>query len=147
MIETRLTGGDGVAQAADRLERLSSPAQLQDVVERALDPVLAEIPDRASDNALARFPRRGGLAADVARRAQHTRERIPGGLRVSARRGRSGVDVASLDRGRLRHPLFGDREHWYDQKVKPKWWTDAVIVARAKTEPALRAAIAERISR
>lgn len=144
MIEARLTGGSGVAEAAARLERLSSPAELADVVERALDPVLAEVPQRAAANASARLPARGGLAARVAGAARHTRERIPGGLRVSAR-GR--IDVASLDRGRLRHPLYGNREHWYDQRVQPKWWTDAVIVARAKVEPALRRAIGERLDR
>lgn len=142
MIDARLTGGEAVAKAAARLERLSDTRQLHDVVERALDPVLAEIPERAADNALARLPHRNGLAADVARRSRHTRERIPGGLRVSAR---ARIDVASLNRGRLRHPLYGDREHWYDQPVQPKWWTDAVIVARAKTEPALRRAIEELI--
>jgi hypothetical protein len=36
-------------------------------------------------------------------------------------------DLASLNRGRLRHPLFGNRRHWFDQKVRPDWWTDPLL--------------------
>ena len=35
-------------------------------------------------------------------------------------------DLTSLNRGRLRHTLFGDRRNWYDQSVRPDWW-DAPI--------------------
>lgn len=31
-------------------------------------------------------------------------------------------DVASLNRGRLRHPLYGNRRRWYDQRVRRGWW-------------------------
>ncbi len=31
--------------------------------------------------------------------------------------GPQGRDVSSLERGRLSHPLFGDRSHWYRQSV------------------------------
>lgn len=34
-----------------------------------------------------------------------------------------GMDLYALDRGVLRHPLFGNRNHWYSQKVKRSWWT------------------------
>jgi hypothetical protein len=29
------------------------------------------------------------------------------------------MDVNSLNRGRLRHPLFGNRNHWYDIRIRP----------------------------
>ena len=35
-------------------------------------------------------------------------------------------DIASLNRGRLRHPLFGNRKRWYDQRIKPGFWTDTL---------------------
>lgn len=37
-----------------------------------------------------------------------------------------GMDLWSLDRGRLRHPLFGNRRHWYQQSVKPGWWSQSL---------------------
>lgn len=36
-------------------------------------------------------------------------------------------DLASLNRGRLRHPLYGDRRYWYDQEVSPNWWDDPLL--------------------
>lgn len=36
------------------------------------------------------------------------------------------MDLRSLDQGRLRHPLFGNRGHWYQQKVPKGWWTKSL---------------------
>ena len=36
------------------------------------------------------------------------------------------IDVASLDRGRLRHPLFRNRRYWYQQAVPPGWFTKPI---------------------
>jgi len=41
---------------------------------------------------------------------------------VTPSKGKS-LDLNSLDRGRLRHPLFGNRDHWYSQAVPPGWFT------------------------
>ena len=39
-------------------------------------------------------------------------------LKVSAKGRRELRDVPQIDRGRLRHPLFGARKTWYDTRVK-----------------------------
>ncbi len=31
-------------------------------------------------------------------------------------------DLRSLNRGRLRHPLYGNRKYWYNQPVTPGFW-------------------------
>jgi len=36
-------------------------------------------------------------------------------------------DLSSLNRGRLRHPLYGDRRHWFNQQVSPNWWDDPLL--------------------
>jgi hypothetical protein len=36
-------------------------------------------------------------------------------------------DIASLNRGRLRHPLYGNRRFWYSQRVRRDWWTHPLI--------------------
>lgn len=36
-------------------------------------------------------------------------------------------DLSSLNRGRLRHMLFGDRHYWYNQPVPPNWWDDPLL--------------------
>jgi len=35
-------------------------------------------------------------------------------------------DLYKLNRGKLRHPLFGNRQWWYDQQVKAGFWDDAM---------------------
>jgi hypothetical protein len=35
------------------------------------------------------------------------------------------VDVAAVNRGVLRHPLFGNRKHWSNTRVTPGWFTRA----------------------
>lgn len=37
-------------------------------------------------------------------------------------RGTKGRDVGGLNRGELRHPLYGNRGHWYPQHVRPGFW-------------------------
>jgi hypothetical protein len=36
-------------------------------------------------------------------------------------------DLRSLNRGRLRHPLYGNRGYWYNQEVPPNWWDDPLL--------------------
>lgn len=44
-------------------------------------------------------------------------------VRVHAKGRKAERDVKATDRGNLRHPLFGDREHWYRQVVTPGFVT------------------------
>ena len=39
---------------------------------------------------------------------------------------RGNSDLKALNRGRLRHPLFGNRKHWYEQSIPPGMWDDAI---------------------
>jgi hypothetical protein len=49
-------------------------------------------------------------------------------LTASAKTGRGKQrDLASLNRGRLRHPLYGNREWWFDQEVKKGFWDEPLI--------------------
>jgi hypothetical protein len=34
-----------------------------------------------------------------------------------------GMDAKSAERGRLRHPVFGNRQVWVNQSIKPGWFT------------------------
>ena len=40
---------------------------------------------------------------------------------------RGNSDLKALNRGRLRHPLFGNRKHWYEQSIPPGMWDDAIL--------------------
>lgn len=67
----------------------------------------------------AKMPHRGGLSARLATaklsQSNSTTGRNPGiTLRIKSR---EGYELPALDRGRLRHPVFGRRRRWVLQRV------------------------------
>lgn len=106
----------------------------------ALKPVKAELRQSARDT----LPH--GLGATVASSRINTRTVLSGkaaGMRLVMT---SQHDIAAMDRGRLRHPLYGNRNFWYSQEIKPGWWTDvadkvkpaAVIAAKQALDEVAR---------
>lgn len=97
-------------------------------INRAMKPLKAVARQAARDG----LPRRGGLAETIARSKLQTR-RV-----VQKRKNRyavrlvmtSGHDLRSLDRGRLRWPVFPesgtDRSEWTwrERQIKPGWWSE-----------------------
>lgn len=97
--------------------------------------------------AVAKYPKRGGLNIWVAkapvRVAVLTGANSAG---VKVRVGRKGHDFKSLDaQGIARHPLFGNRGHWYGNAVAPGVISEAIseegrdVVERAVLTAAERA--------
>ena len=75
------------------------------------------------DSALRNLPRRGGLAEKVAAEKASLRATYGGSAaRVSIRRKRG----RGLNAGRLRHPVYGNRENWVQQKVDANWFDDPI---------------------
>ena len=65
------------------------------------------------------------------------------------RRNRTGRKVALVNAGKLTHPLFGDREHWYTQGIRPGFASETFLAhaddARSKVLDAMRH-VAEQIT-
>lgn len=69
------------------------------------------------------LPKRGGLAAFVAGSRFDTGVRVVGQdvvLRLTATNGRH--DLQAMNRGRLRHPVYGNRKVWVNQRCAPHWF-------------------------
>jgi hypothetical protein len=115
MIEIR--GGENLPELARELKDLGDKGlqkELSQAISRAMKPVKAAIRESARDT----LPKQGQLNERVAR------------SRISQRRNRNGLSLQAagrrrdqLDRGILRHPVFGNRDEWVTQQVKPGWWT------------------------
>lgn len=76
---------------------------------------IPDIRQSARDN----LPRRGGLNERVAAAPFGVRVALaPSGGRVSIV-GRGQKELRDIDRGRLRHPVFGNRKRWVQQSVEP----------------------------
>ena len=75
--------------------------------------------------AAAMLPHRAGYAAVMSRavrvltRVSAARSSVRAKVRVTARGRAQKRDVARVNAGVLRHPLFGRRLHWYTTGVKP----------------------------
>jgi hypothetical protein len=41
-------------------------------------------------------------------------------------------DVRALDKGTLRHPLWGNREFWYAQKIRSGFWSEPMRDGKAR---------------
>lgn len=77
--------------------------------------------------ARATLPQRGGLAAQVAREPQRVQVRTgrkTAGVRIVVGRKRGGARMSN--RGRLRHPVFGNRERWVTQPVPAGWFDETL---------------------
>lgn len=48
------------------------------------------------------------------------------GVKLVWKHQRGKSDLKALNRGRLRHPLFGNRSHWYEQQIPSGMWDKAI---------------------
>lgn len=88
-------------------------------------------------NARAELPHGGGLAEIVGSSRIGTRTKLSGknvGVQI---KGVGTVGLTSLNRGRLRHPVYGNRGTWVTQQIPAGWFTDPI----EKDVPRIRAGI------
>lgn len=104
---------------------ITSPAELEkNLLKGTREAVAAAVVKKdVQAAAAAKLPKRGGYAPLLAG-ATRVESRTSGGktikstIKVSATGKRESRDMAALNRGTLRHPLFGNRRHWYVQRVR-----------------------------
>jgi hypothetical protein len=107
-------------QAGDRdLKR-----ELYRGMQRAARPLIEDIKSKTGDY----LP---GEVAELARTARYaTRTFASGRVTIKAARkqprGGKKMDLAAIDRGRLRHPVHGNRRVWVVQAVRAGWFTQSV---------------------
>ncbi len=117
---------------ANELRRFDQRRVVLNALRRDLRKPLPAVRRAVRANAMATLPNANGLAAWVARAAIRIQVKDVGrtaGIRVKMGRKSQDGDKADLDKldrhGRIRHPLHGNRAHWYDQPVPPGFFTKA----------------------
>ena len=125
--------------------------ELRSGLQRSTRPLKAA----AKAGALEHLPNSGGLAEEVAASRFTTRANLLGRnpsvkLVAAGRQNAEGRkhDLDAMDRGRLRHPLYGRRKaRWYTQLVRPGWFTEslqhAAPAVRSELDKAVAAVIAK----
>lgn len=52
------------------------------------------------------------------------------GAQVNIKQRRAGSDLWALNKGRLRHPVFGNFKRWVTQRIRPGMWTTPLTEAQ-----------------
>jgi hypothetical protein len=124
---------DDIAAVGAAVRKLGDGRTVVNEMAKEIRDAVPPVRAAARQHALAFLPKRGGLNAWVAaasvRAAVRRGPRSAGVSLVAGRNSRRRrADLDRLDRdGRLRHPLYGDRDFWYLQSVQPGWFTAAVV--------------------
>lgn len=87
-------------------------------VQKALKPLGGKI----RESALRVLPKRGGLAARVAAASQRTSIGV-NNIRLATK---SNYEIGKIDKGVVRHPVFGHMNRWVAQEVHPGFWSTPV---------------------
>lgn len=123
-MDLRVTGAESLAHLARDLKAVGEKDLRRELfrgIQRAAKPLKAA----ARQAALDELPAAGGLAERVAgsKFSVRTRAGRDPSVRVV---GAGDLDLRSLNRGRLRHPVYGHRSRWVDQAVPPGWFDNAM---------------------
>jgi hypothetical protein len=97
---------------------------------RSVRPVRAEVRRAAR----VRLPKRGGLAKRVAASKITTRRVYTGRSAGVSLRVTSNYHIGTMNRGIVRHPVFGNEDTWTTQIINRGWWNEAI----RKTAPGAR---------
>src|SRR5882757_3447026 len=121
----KVTGADRLARLGAALKDAGDKdmrRELFKAMQRAAKPMKAAARTAAREH----LPRRGGLGERVAGSKFSAKTSASGknpGLRII---GAGDLDLPALDRGRVRHPVFGNRHNWVNQQIPVGWFTNAM---------------------
>ncbi len=141
-VELRIEG-DALKALQRKLKALDAKdwrRELNKGLREGAKPLVQDARDAARDY----LPRAGGFNELVASRVTSISV-TQGGVRIRVK----GMDARSANRGRLRHPVFGNKENWVNQSIPPNYFTDRMRREAPKVRPDLIKAmdrIAEKIA-
>lgn len=120
--ELRVDGADQLARVSRALKQADPllSKELAAGIRQATEPLKKE----AEAELAAVLPKRGGAAAAISADTKVLTQRRGRGRNPGVRlRSRSRRNVRRMERGILRHPLFGNRDHWFNTIIKPGWFS------------------------
>lgn len=120
----RIDGTDDFQKVADALKEAESK-ELTNATRKAMREVVKPVGQRIVERGAAEMPQSGGLADHVLGNAKvgaafGLRSKVAN-VKIVLRN--KDVQLGALDKGRLRHPLFGLKGHWFLQDVPASAFT------------------------
>ena len=114
---------DAVARRLKETDNRALRKELYRGIARAGKPLKAAV----RKGALEALPKRGGLNAFVAKSRTNLKPLAgKGDAVVRLTTAKKGSDLRAINRGRLRHPVFGNRKVWVTQTVPARWFEKSV---------------------
>ena len=140
-----ITGTDDFLKLSKALKR-AGQGDLRKELNKGLKKAAEELIPLAREAARDELPSAGGMNERVAKarmRVKVSTGRDPG---VSIVAGRPGSGARGAEFGKVRHPVFGNRDVWVTQAVPAHWLTDTISRSRHLVVPKLEEAL-ERVAR
>lgn len=124
-------GADKLALLGKAVRKMGTDRTILKNLTKRIKSMTPEIRDAIRVSAVATLPHAGGLGVWVAKSRVNvsvTRGANTAGVRITAGRNSTGKrsDIRNIDAGSTRHMLFGDRKHWYAQRVVPGFASNVV---------------------
>lgn len=139
--EIRVDGARQLAQLSRAMA--NATPELRRELARGIREGTEPLKQEAINNIEPTLPSRGGLAAAVKADTKIVTVRRGRGANPGVRlTARSRRNVRRMDRGRLRKPLFGNRDFWYTQQIPPGWFSTPMVAGA----PRLRRVLVEHLN-
>lgn len=120
-MSVEIRGAEQLAALSKALKQ-AGDKELQRELSRGITDAMKPLRIAIKKSAMDTLPTRGGLDRRVSRSSFRTVRR--GGSRIAGVRltAKNSLALGKLNRGTVRHPVFGNREVWVTQRVRPGWW-------------------------
>lgn len=141
-VKVTIHGAHEAVALAERLDR-AGDGRLRDALYDAIRRANRSVPTELRASALRRLPKRGGLGPNVAAGMAIKMRSARGagvGITVTATHE---YHIGGMDLGKVIHPLFGNKSHWYRQAVRPGWFTSVMEGQEAPTRRAIERAVSK----
>jgi hypothetical protein len=128
MLDIEIRGAEEFGVLSRRLKEVGDKGlrrELLSGLQRAAKPAKVDVKASFAN----RLPKRGGLAAEMATSRVSLLSRAGRNPSVKIK-ATSPHSVGAMDKGRLRHPVFGNKDNWVDQSIEPGVFSEP-IEARA----------------
>ena len=137
-IPVEVKGAEAFAALSKRLRRESK--QLRTDLQRGIRQATIPLGRRARADLAARTPSAGGLRKKVASAPVSVTQRGGGrNVGIRLRLARKGTGLRDLERGRIKHPVYGNRRNWVTQEIPSVegQWSETIEAGRPKVQAEL----------
>ena len=127
MIDIHIRNSEKIALVARRLRQMGTDRTIVNNMTKNIKRIAGRLKEPIRQSARDTLPKAGGLGEWVSKSTITTsvrRSPRTAGVRIIVGKGEH--DIAAMDAGSIRHPLWGNRKHWYPQTVNPHFGTNAL---------------------